>query len=255
MRNPFSHNPEEMTFCKPKHPSFGMSKPDPIESLSSELQQSSKSTPRIVRTIQECGYDKENKLSTEPSVEKDNTSEQTQDALSQLKKGKVLHDKFAQEFEKEYLISGKIMSEWRDHYKLIMPPDFTPKVCQDIAIKLMELHQEASFMKAVCDARLRACRGASNIKYRKEFTELVSTYRAKGEKLPAKDTLAQLAEQAVGDIQDAVSHAEIELSFWKEILDDLANSRKLLENATINLASESKALYSERYIDALSRKG
>lgn len=172
---------------------------------------------------------------------------QTEEVLEQLKKGKALHDSFAKQFNEEYLVAGKLMTEWRDHFKLQIPPDLNPKVCQDLAVKLMELHQEASFLKAVCDARMRACLGASNIRYRSEFTELVAEYRQRKEKLPAKDTLAQLAERKVGDMKDAVAHAEIELSFWKEILNDLSNCRKLLENATINISVEMKTLQFHSY--------
>ena len=46
----------------------------------------------------------------------------------------------------------------------------------------------------------------------------------------------------------------IELSFWKGVIDSLTNTRKLLEQATMNLGIELKALSNQGMIEALARK-
>lgn len=172
--------------------------------------------------------------------------------VNQLRNGKVLHDQFADEFRKRYKIAGKLINEWKDHFKITMPPDLDPVKIQLVDVLLMELHQEATFLKAEVEARLTACRSRNDDMYRTEYARLVTEYKSKQQKLPAKDTLAALAEEKTGDIKNALTHAEIELCFWKEILNDLRNSRRLIDNATINISVEAKALNHEKYITALN---
>ena len=172
--------------------------------------------------------------------------------LTQLNKGKELHDHFAKQFREGYYVAGKLIADWKDHFKMDIPPDLNTQTCKEIDLKILELHQEASFLKAEVDARLAAYRNTNSDRYREKFTNLVTEYKSKGEKLPAKDTLAALAEHAIGNIKNAMVHAEIELAFWKEILNDLANSRKLIDNITINLSVEAKALQHEKALDRLN---
>lgn len=174
--------------------------------------------------------------------------------INQLRKSKKIHDAFAKQFDSQYHIAGKLMAEWKGYFKIHLPPDMNPQTCQVADRELMGLHQEATFLKAAAETRLAAYRNANDERYRSKYAALVSEYKQSGQKLPAKDTLTALAEYSLGSMKDAVVHAEIELSFWKEILNDLSNSRKLIENVTINLASEAKALHNERYIDSLNRR-
>jgi len=171
--------------------------------------------------------------------------------IMQLRKSKKVHDKFAEQFKNKYRISGKIMSEWKEYFRVALPPDLNPRTAQQLDAKFIELHQEASFYKAEAEARLTAYSHANNERYRDQFAALVAEYKVKGEKLPAKDTLVALSEHAIADTKDGEVHAEIECNFWAEILKDLANSRKLLENAVLSLSVEMKALGYEKYLDKL----
>jgi hypothetical protein len=185
---------------------------------------------------------------------KSKTQEQINQIIGQLKKGKKLHDAFAYQFKNQYLIAGKLAKEWKQHFRIDLPPDMNPQICISVASELMKLYQEASFLKAEADARLSACKNASDDRYRVRFAELVAEYKAEGKKLPAKDTLVALAEHSISHLKNTVAHAEIELSFWKEILNNLSQARKLLENATINLSVDAKALQQERYLDRLNKE-
>jgi len=172
--------------------------------------------------------------------------------INQLRDGKELHDEFAKEFKSRYQIAGKLIDDWKKHFQIKIPPDFTPQVCLIVGSKLMELHQEASFLKAEVEARLAACKSTNNDMYRTKYASLVLEYKEKGGKLPAKDTLAALAEDHIGDTKNAQTHAEIELAFWKEILSDLNNSRKSIKDATINLSIEAKVLNQDKYLDYIN---
>ena len=161
--------------------------------------------------------------------------------VQRLKKGKEVHDEFADEFRRTYLIGGKLLDEWREHFTFTIPVDPNPATIQELDIKLVELHQEASFLKAVADCKLRAYNSVTSRAYNAEYTRLVAWYRDAGQKLPAKDTLQALAEEKLAYDKSGLVHGEIELSFWKDVLADLANSRKVIENITLNISVELKA--------------
>ena len=175
--------------------------------------------------------------------------------IDQLRKSKKVHDEFAHQFRHQYMIAGQLIKAWKEHFRVNMPPDVNTQICQVLDSQLMQLHQEATFLKAEAEARLTAQKGANQDKYRTKFAALVVEYKSTGQKLPAKDTLAALAENDISDTKNATVHTEIELNFWKEILSDLTNCRRLIENATINLSVEAKALANEKYLDKLNSGG
>jgi hypothetical protein len=193
-------------------------------------------------------------VTTETEEDQEKAQEIAASIIDQLRKSKKLHDQFADKFRTQYKVAGKLMSEWKEHFKVSLPPDLNPQLAQQTDAQLVELHQEATFLKAEAEARLTAYQSANNERYRSKYAALVAEYKAGGAKLPAKDTLAALAENATADIKDAMSHAEIELAFWKEVLNDISNSRKLLENATICMATEAKAIQYNNYLDRINTK-
>jgi hypothetical protein len=179
------------------------------------------------------------------SDDQETTNQSVNEIITILKKGKKLHDHFAEQFKNKYLISGKLINQWKEHFKISIPPDLNPHTCIEIDTKIMELHQEASFLKAEADARLTACKNASSEKYRTQFAALVAEYNQSGKKMPASATLTALAEHNISDIKNALTHVEIEVAFWKEILNDIYTARKVIQSITINLSIEQKALQEE----------
>lgn len=204
----------------------------------------------------------EDSLPVEKSLEKTVTEEkdiskeevEAKELIDQLRKGKKLHEEFSKNFNSLYKIAGKLMSEWKQYFKVKIPSDLNPQTCLSIGSKIIGFYQEASFLKAEAEARLAAYKSATDDKYRTRYAELVTEYKAESKKIPAKDTLAELASYDIGDIKNALVHSEIELAFWKEMLNNLNHARKTIENATIGLGIEAKALQSEKYIDSLNKK-
>jgi len=176
------------------------------------------------------------------------------DLVNQLRKGKRLYDEFGKELYTQYKINGKLLHEWKEYFKLYLPPDANTQTLREVDSRLMGLHQEASFFKGCCNAKLQAAKANNMDAYRQRYTELVAEYKSQGKKLPAKDTLSALAEHTTADWKNVTMHAEIEFDFWKEILNDLTNCRRLVENMTLNISVEAKALQNEKYIDAIASK-
>jgi DNA gyrase/topoisomerase IV subunit B len=192
-------------------------------------------------------------IPTSHTTDKSDNTSSTDDTIQRLREGKKAHDEFAKRFREQYLIANKSTEEWKEYFKLTLPPDLNTHTCQEMDTQIMELYQEASFLKAEVEARLTAYKNTNSDRYRARYAQLVSEYEKKGQRLPARDTLAVLAETVISSSsKGAIVHAEIELAFWKEILSSLGNSRKLIENVTMNLNIEAKALQTSFYLDKLN---
>jgi len=116
----------------------------------------------------------------------------------------------------------------------------------------MNLYQEATFFKARAERMHHTFKKTSEAEYRAAFAAEVEKYQ--GGKVPAKDTLATVAENQISTLRDGCIIGDIELAFWKSILDSLSNVRKLLEQATMNLGIELKALNNQNVIEAMAGK-
>jgi hypothetical protein len=177
---------------------------------------------------------------------------------SVARQSKELYECFTEEMLEDS-ISGKTLEEWRKHFFITVPPDLNPATCISMSMEIMELHQEASFLKAAAERAVHDLKRGGTSQYRHEFSKLVGIYKSTNQKLPAKDTLATLAEKEVGDFRDAQSHAEADLAFWKEVLNHLGLCRKITEHAIMAIGIEAKALQSERFVhstnDRLVHKG
>lgn len=172
--------------------------------------------------------------------------------IDKLRTSKEAYKRFYEKFKNQYIIAGKLATEWEKHFKVDIPEDLTTQGCIIVSKKLLDLHQEASSLKAVAQGNVEYIKAVYNKEYKAAFSKVIAEHKASQEKpgrLPSHDTISTLAEEALLELKETMVHAEIELNFWKEILNDLANARRIVSDLTINLGIEAKALYNERMLD------
>lgn len=160
--------------------------------------------------------------------------------IERLRTGKNIHDLFAEQVKTRILIQGKTMEQWKKHFTVKIPETPDINECRNLDMKIMALHEEAAFLKAMAEASHTLGKRSHDSAYREKFTSLVSEYKAENKKLPAKDTLETLAKAELDDIESGLSYSELSIKFWKEILEDLNFKRRVIENATINNSVEAK---------------
>lgn len=173
--------------------------------------------------------------------------------LLQLEKSKTEYDQLHKTANSSYHIAGKTILEWRNYFKIDLPPDATTQTIQSIDSKLVRLYQEAYDYKTSAVTCVRGIKSERAASFRLRYAELVQKYEDKGGKLPAKDTLTALAEAATADSDEMLMHAEMALEFWKDTLTRLSSCRKLVQDVTINLSVEAKALNNEKYLNAINK--
>jgi hypothetical protein len=181
------------------------------------------------------------------------TKQQADELLSSLIKGREVHDIFAENFRKSLKISGEPIEEWEGKFKLSIPTDnLTPSMCKELGMKIMDLHQEATFFHAVALAKSQMIKRGSESSYNSKFWAIYQEHKNAKKKIPAAATLDSLAKIDNEDIESAQSMADIEVKFWKNILDHLSTCRKIIENASLNISVELKAIHSEKFMDRLN---
>lgn len=183
-----------------------------------------------------------------------NTREIAKKMIDRLRVSKQVYKDYTDQFGSNYYMCGKDMHQWQQYFRVRIPPDLNPQTAKALDMQLIELYQEACDMKTDAETQYLSAQSAVKTAYREEFQTLVNGYKSRGEKLPAQATLATMAEERISADKDSLVHHEIALAFWKGIVNNLTECRKLIENATWNLSIEYKALDNEKYMDALSKK-
>jgi len=150
--------------------------------------------------------------------------------------------KQVQEGLKKTIIAGKTMGEWKIYFSITVPPDLNPQTCITTLTKLITLYQEAAFLKSRADRTCQHLTQAAKYSFTQEFYKQIEEIKEKNIRIPSKDTLEILAEQKITELRMAEQAAKVELSFWKDIIDNLSTTRKVLEQITINLGIERKML-------------
>ena len=79
----------------------------------------------------------------------------------------------------------------------------------------------------------------------------MASYRKNKTRPPAKEILMAEVENEIENDMMNLIYSEIELNFWKDILSDIKEARKTVENISLNLSVEAKALQHEHYLDTL----
>lgn len=171
--------------------------------------------------------------------------------MEKLAKGRATYDNFFKEHE--LLISGQPITFWTAKFRVKIPVgDLNPSMLKGLAIELLELNQEASFFLACAQAKSQLIQKNSEMQLSQKFLEIYEQYKDKG-KVPAASILESLAKTSSEDSEYAFVFADIEVKFWKNILEHLNTCRRLIENASLNISVELKATQNEHYIDSLNR--
>jgi len=181
---------------------------------------------------------------------------QAEQLLNHMLKGKQVHEIFADNLRRQLPISGKSMEHWEEKFKIRIPVDsLTPTLCKELSIRLLGLHEEATFHHAVATAKSQMIKRGSEAAFNSKFQTIVAEHKAKHKRLPGQETLRTMASIDNEEIDSAQSIAETERLYWRGILDHLYMCRKLLETASMNIAVELKAIRNDEAIERLAQFG
>lgn len=179
-------------------------------------------------------------------------SQQAVELIQRYAKGKEVYKILTDDLQ--IFISGQPIDYWLAKFRLTVPTDnLTPSLMKELDMKILDLHQEATFYLAVTTARSQMISKGSNSSYYGKYIEILNNYRNNGKRAPSADTLESLARIDNEDIETAAAIVDVETKFWKYILDHLAMARRLIENASLNISVELKALNNESLVNYINK--
>ena len=161
--------------------------------------------------------------------EKKSPKRRAEELMEVVRVGKLVATVFGQALERQYLIHGKPMQYWRDHFKITVPEDPDIAQCKMLAARLMNLLHEATFYYSASELQLDALLSGQETEYINEFNKLTAEYKEKNKSLPSQKTLETIANRGIIDLKGAIYNAKMTKNFWKRVIANLTETRKLLE--------------------------
>ena len=179
---------------------------------------------------------------------------QAERLMNEVLRGRRVHELFTQYMTTQLLISGKPIPHWEEKFRISVGTDnLTPATARQMDMKILELSQEATFLWNTAMARAQMIRHGNDSVFMGKFNALVQEYKSSGKRLPAQGTLENLAKSEQLDVESAQAIADIEVKYWKSILDHLNRCQSILKNASLMIATELKNLNNDRLLDANER--
>lgn len=179
--------------------------------------------------------------------------DKAEELANKIKAGKAIYQALSAKLDEEMVFAGKKAEEWREELRLNIPNgDLNPSILKALDVELMEKYHEASFYHAVAQAKASMIQQGAKNNYETIYIGIVEEYKKDGKRLPAATTLENLARIHNSEQDASYQYANIEVKFWKDVLDNLTNKRRLIENASLNISVELKAEQSGRMIDGLN---
>lgn len=139
-----------------------------------------------------------------------------------------------------FKIEEKTIKEWHEYFRVTIPPDADTTICKQIASNLGKLHHLATYYFNKSASVEKAFSIKKDREYMVAYNKKVKEYKDAGKSLPAAKTLETGAKEAVRDLDNVISNAELAKDFWRKKIEHLKFMHKLLNDVTINNGYEIK---------------
>ena len=177
----------------------------------------------------------------EPLPQKQLSPEERAQELFEIARRDIdTYDIFRDLIKSHELIAGKTIEEWEEYFRIKVPESPDSEICKRKDMELMALVHECSFLLALAQRCVLSVTTSSEVKFREAFAKLVEEHTRDGSRIPATATLDNLARAGQEDIERIRETAKRDLEFWKRIMANLDQQRKLINDATINNGIQAK---------------
>lgn len=181
------------------------------------------------------------------------TEIKAEDLAQRIKAGKAIYQLLSAKLDSDMVFAGKTAGEWKEELRLNIPNgDLNPAILKELDVELMNKYHEASFYHAVAQAKASMIQQGAKNSFETTYLGVVEEYKKGGKRLPAASTLENLARIQNSEQDASYRYADIEVRFWKDVLDNLTHKRRLIENASLNISVELKAEQNGKYIDSIN---
>lgn len=158
-----------------------------------------------------------------------------------IKEGAEVYFELSEAFMNDFIFYDKTLVQWAKELSLQIPrnKDFSLEKYRELLLDLTAKLQVASNYYSLASAMADAIAGGSSIKKSDVVQALVASYQRRGAKRPAASVIERMAESYVHTTSAKVA-ANIVRQFWKQRLETLSETRKILEYIGMSLSVELK---------------
>jgi len=187
------------------------------------------------------------------------SEQKIQEMAQKLREEHVQVQKAYQEQRKllddDMIVSGKTVKEWKEELWIIVPSaDLTPQICLEVNKAIMQAENVAAYEHAKAQMRAQILDKQAGSAYYRAIDHIVDEFKNSDKRVPGVATLETMAEVASELYKKVAIESDNEYKFWKNVLDHLQFSKKILEQAGFNINSEIKSEGNERFLESLGKR-
>jgi hypothetical protein len=157
------------------------------------------------------------------------------------------HAAATQLFIDNFIFYGSSLSQWSDNLAIPVPAakDLTPEITRELFVKLANNLQIVNHFFSVSNTISSTLVGGSSIKKADLVRYIVQQYEQGNKTRPAASAIEQMADSYMKSTVSSRVAAKIVRDFWRDRRDMLIELRKVLEQISMNTATELKYLTGE----------
>lgn len=166
-----------------------------------------------------------------------------EDLVSVLADGADIYAELTSSFIENIKFYGQTLREWADDLMVVIPSDkeLDPHVFREVSIELLNKTQIASNYYSVAASLEEAIKGSRDVKRSDVVKAIVMAYQSgRGARRPAGTIIDQMADSYMANTVSSEVAAKMVRNFWKQRLDQLEKTRKILEMISMSLHVEMK---------------
>jgi len=171
--------------------------------------------------------------------------------LTSLRATKSVRDQLSEKLKNLYLLDGKTMAEWEEHFHVGVTSDMDLTQCKMALCRVAELYQEVSVLKRRAQFEKKVLDKTLSIQFSSKFMELYTERKNEkaGSRPPGKDIVEHETTSEMREDYGVAIHTEVIYSFFTEIERSLVETRKQLEDIQMNLGIEAKILRRDEQVE------
>lgn len=163
-----------------------------------------------------------------------------QDVLDDITEGARIFSELSARLMEEFVFFDRTLLEWADYLMITIPPELNEAGFRSVMIELSNKWQIVNNYYSISSALAKAFAGGSDMKKSDVVAAIVARYMKEQKKRPASTTIERMADSYMHNtISTSITSAVVK-DFWKQRLDQLLETRKILEQLGMSLHVEAK---------------
>lgn len=163
-----------------------------------------------------------------------------QAVLDDINEGTRIFSELSNKLMEEFMFFDRTLLEWADFLMVNIPPEIDESGFRRCLTDLSNKWQIVNNYYSISSALAKAFSGGSEMKKSDVVAAIVARYMKEQKKRPASTTIERMADSYMHNTISTSITSAIVKDFWKQRVDQLLETRKILEQLGMSLHVEAK---------------